>query len=38
MGESKVKLANREKMLMSCAGVQMIVGRIQIRLCLESVD
>ena len=36
MGESKWKLAKREEMLMSCAGVQTMAGRIQIRWENES--
>jgi hypothetical protein len=31
MGESKLKLAKREEMLMSCAGVQTMAGRVQVR-------
>lgn len=31
MGESKQKLAKREEMLMSCAGVQTMAGRVQVR-------
>jgi hypothetical protein len=31
MGESKLKLAKREEMLMSCAGVQTVAGRVQVR-------
>ncbi len=31
MGESKLKLAMREEMLMSCAGVQTMAGRVQVR-------
>jgi hypothetical protein len=36
MGESKWKLAKREEELMSCAGVQTMAGRIQIRWENES--
>lgn len=36
MGESKLKLAQREEMLMSCAGVQTMVGRVQVRWETES--
>lgn len=36
MGESKLKLAKREEMLMSCAGVQTMAGRIQVRWETES--
>ena len=31
MGESKLKLAKREDMLRSCAGVQTVGGRVQVR-------
>jgi hypothetical protein len=31
MGESKLKLAKREEMLLSCAGVQTVGGRVQVR-------
>jgi hypothetical protein len=31
MGESKLKLAKREEMLLSCAGVQTVPGRVQVR-------
>lgn len=31
MGESKLKLAKREDMLRSCAGVQTVAGRVQVR-------
>ena len=31
MGESKVKLAKREEMLLSCAGVQTMTGKMQVR-------
>ena len=31
MGESKLKLARREEMLLSCAGVQTMAGRVQVR-------
>jgi hypothetical protein len=31
MGESKLKLAKREEMLLSCAGVQTMAGRVQVR-------
>ena len=30
MGESKLKLAKREEMLMLCAGVQTMAGRVQV--------
>ena len=36
MGESKLKLAKREEMLMSCAGVQTVAGRVQVRWESES--
>ncbi len=36
MGESKLKLANREEMLVSCAGMQTMVGRVQVRWETES--
>ena len=36
MGESKLKLAKREEMLVSCAGVQTMAGRIQVRWETES--
>lgn len=36
MGESKLKLAKREEMLLSCAGVQTMVGRVQVRWETES--
>lgn len=36
MGESKLKLAKREEMLMSCAGVQTMAGRVQVRWESES--
>ena len=36
MGEAKLKLAQREEMLMSCAGVQTMVGRVQVRWETES--
>ena len=36
MGESKLKLAKREEMLLSCAGVQTMAGRIQVRWETES--
>ena len=36
MGESKLKLAKRQEMLMWCAGVQTMAGRIQIRWENES--
>ena len=36
MGESKLKLATRETMLMSCAGVQTVGGRVQVRWESES--
>ena len=31
MGESKLKLAKREEILLSCAGVQTAGGRVQVR-------
>ena len=31
MGEAKLKLAKREEMLLSCAGVQTMAGRVQVR-------
>lgn len=31
MGESKLKLAKREEMFLSCAGVQTMAGRVQVR-------
>ncbi len=31
MGESKLKRLRREEMLMTCAGVQTVCGRVQIR-------
>ena len=31
MGESKLKLAKREETLLSCAGVQTMAGRVQVR-------
>ena len=31
MGESKVKLAKREGMLLSCSGVQTMTGKMQVR-------
>jgi len=36
MGESKLKLAMRDEMLMSCAGVQTMTGRVQVRWETES--
>jgi hypothetical protein len=36
MGESKLKLAKREEMLLSCAGVQTAGGRVQVRWESES--
>ena len=36
MGESKKKLAKREEMLLSCAGVQTMSGRVQVRWDTES--
>jgi DDE family transposase len=36
MGEAKGKLAKREEMLMSCAGVQTAAGRVQVRWESES--
>ena len=36
MGESKLKLAKREEMLPSCAGVQTAGGRVQVRWESES--
>jgi len=36
MGESKLKLAKREEMLLSCAGVDTMAGRIQVRWESES--
>ena len=36
MGESKLKLAQREEMLLSCAGVQTMAGRMQVRWETES--
>jgi len=36
MGESKWKLAKREEMLLSCAGVQTMAGRVQVRWDSES--
>ena len=36
MGESKLKLARREEMLLSCAGVQTMAGRVQVRWETES--
>lgn len=36
MGESKLKLAKREEMLLSCAGVQTAGGRVQVRWETES--
>ena len=31
MGESKLKLTKREEMLLSCAGIQTMTGRVQVR-------
>mgnify|MGYP003466988273 FL=1 len=36
MGESKLKLAKRAEMLLSCAGVQTVAGRVQVRWETES--
>jgi len=36
MGESKLKLVKREEMLLSCAGVQTMAGRVRIRWESES--
>ena len=36
MGESKLKLAKRDEMLLSCAGVQTMAGRVQMRWESES--
>ena len=36
MGESKKKLAKRNEMLLSCSGVQTLVGRVQMRWDTES--
>jgi hypothetical protein len=36
MGESKLKLAKGEEMLLSCAGVQTMAGRVQVRWETES--
>jgi hypothetical protein len=36
MGESKLKLAKREEKLLSCAGVQTVAGRVQVRWESES--
>ena len=36
MGESKLKVAKREEMLLSCAGVQTVAGRVQVRWESES--
>ena len=36
MGESKLKLAKREEMLLSCAGVQTMAGRVKVRWESES--
>lgn len=36
MGESKLKLAKREEMLLSCVGVQTMAGRVQVRWETES--
>ena len=36
MGESRLKLAKREEMLLSCAGVETMAGRVQVRWETES--
>ena len=36
MGESKLKRVKREEMLLSCARVQTIAGRVQMRWATES--
>lgn len=36
MGESKLRLAEREEMFLSCAGVQTMAGRVQVRWETES--
>ena len=36
MGESKLKRAKREEMILSCAGVQTMTGRVQVRWDAES--
>lgn len=36
MGESKLKLARREEMLLSSAGVQTMAGQVQVRWESES--
>jgi len=36
MSESQSKLAKREEMLLSCAGVQTMTGRVQVRWEMES--
>lgn len=36
MGESKLNLSKREEMLLSCAGVQTMAGRVQVRWDSES--
>ena len=36
MGESKLKLSKREEMLLSCAGVQTMAGRVHVRWDSES--
>ena len=36
MGESKLKVAKREEMLASCAGVQTMAGRVQVRWASDS--
>jgi hypothetical protein len=36
MGESKLKLAKREEMRLSCVGVQTVAGRVQVRWETES--
>ena len=36
MGEARRKLAKREEMLLSCAGVQTVGGRVEVRWAIES--
>lgn len=36
MGESKLKRLKSEEMLLSCAGVQAMAGRVQMRWATES--
>jgi len=36
MGESKLNLSKGEEMLLSCAGVQTMAGRVQVRWDAES--